>query len=142
MQLLSNTFDNQTVQAISSVRPVPNDQHDILRWTPSKNGLCTTKTFTGTCPPKIRFNFPNRVQGAFSPKLTKFCSKHGKSRELPPLIKAFTWRLIRRALASAERAVEHDAHLFFHCNLPRAVWFSFTPPMRTDNLPQENDGSN
>lgn len=37
-------------------------------------------------------------------------------------------------------AVEDDDHLFFHCNLPRAVWFSFTPPMRTDNLPQENDG--
>ena len=67
-----------------------------------------------------------------------------------------TWRLIRRALATAERAarystnidnhcadcgaVENDAHLSFHCNLPRAVWFSLHPPLRTDHLPHEEDG--
>lgn len=37
-------------------------------------------------------------------------------------------------------AVENDFHLFFHCNLPRAVWASFSPPMTTDNLPHEPDG--
>jgi hypothetical protein len=36
--------------------------------------------------------------------------------------------------------VEDDVHLFFHCNLSRAVWFSNDPPLRTNNLPQENDG--
>ena len=36
--------------------------------------------------------------------------------------------------------MEDDAHLFFHCNLPRAVWFSSTPSLRIDNLPQESDG--
>jgi hypothetical protein len=35
---------------------------------------------------------------------------------------------------------ETDAHLFFHCNLPRAVWFTFNPSLRTDSLPQEDDG--
>jgi hypothetical protein len=60
-----------------------------------------------------------------------------RSKELPPLIKTFTWRLIRRALATGERAarysshidqfcsiggaIEDDAHLFFHCQLPRVV---------------------
>jgi hypothetical protein len=79
-----------------------------------------------------------------------------KSKDLPPIIKSFSWRLICRALATAERAtrystridnhcsdcgaVEDDAHLFFHCNLPRAIWFSFSPSIRTDTLPQENDG--
>lgn len=43
MQLLTNTFDNVAVQAISTVRPVPTNQEDILRWTPAKNGICTTK---------------------------------------------------------------------------------------------------
>jgi hypothetical protein len=78
------------------------------------------------------------------------------SKDLPPIIKAFSWRLICRALGTAERAarystwidnhcsdcgaVKDDAHLFFHCNLPRAVWFSFTPSIRTNTLPQENDG--
>ena len=43
MQLLTNTFDSQAVQAITSVRPVPNDHQDILRWMPSWNGISTTK---------------------------------------------------------------------------------------------------
>jgi hypothetical protein len=37
-------------------------------------------------------------------------------------------------------AVEDDAHLFFRCQLPRVVWFFTSPPLRTDNLPQDNDG--
>jgi len=65
-------------------------------------------------------------------------------------------RLIRRALATGYRAarfsqhidehcthcgiIETDAHLFFHCDFARAVWFSATPPLRTDNLPLEDDG--
>ena len=65
-------------------------------------------------------------------------------------------RGIRHALATAEWAARYsthidkhgascgavgdDAHLFFHCNLPRAVWFSTNTSLRTDNLPQENDG--
>jgi hypothetical protein len=78
-----------------------------------------------------------------------------KLKTLPPLIKTFTWRLIRRALATGCRAarysthidehcsacglIETDTHLFFHCNFARAVWFSATP-LRTDTLPVEDDG--
>jgi hypothetical protein len=40
LDLIANIFDDQVVQAITSVQTVPND---ILRWTPSKNGQCTTK---------------------------------------------------------------------------------------------------
>jgi hypothetical protein len=79
-----------------------------------------------------------------------------KLKTLPPLIKTFTWRLIRRALATGYRAArfsqhidehyahcgitETDAHLFFHCEFAHAVWFSATPPLRTDTLPLEDDG--
>jgi hypothetical protein len=74
----------------------------------------------------------------------------------PPVLKTFAWRLIRRALAFGKRAgtysnnigqvcsdcnsVESDAHLFFFCNLPKAVWLSAETPINTYSLPHEDDG--
>ena len=155
MQLLSNTFDNQAIQAITNIQHVPNDQQDILRWLPSKNGICTTKNIYRHLSSQRLIQLPQQGSRSILPQTNQILQRAWKSNEIPPLIKAFTWRLIRRALATADRAarysthidkhcstcgaVEDDAHLFFHCNLPRAVWFSFNPPMRTDNLPQEND---
>lgn len=43
VQLISNVFDNQAVQAITTVQAIPSEEQDILRWTPSKTGQCTTK---------------------------------------------------------------------------------------------------
>jgi hypothetical protein len=36
--------------------------------------------------------------------------------------------------------LETDAHLFFHCDLPRTVWFTSSLNLRTDSLPHEQDG--
>jgi len=156
MQLLTNTFDGQVVQAITSVQSVPNDRQDILRWKPSRNGICTTKEIYKHLSAQNSIQLPQQGSRSILPQANHILRRTWKSRDLPPIINAFTWRLIRRALATAERAarysthidnhcsacgaVKDDAHLFFHCDLPRAVWFSFTPSIRTDNLPHENDG--
>jgi hypothetical protein len=41
MDLLTNTFDAQAVQEISNLPLLPQDQQDVLRWMPAKNGICT-----------------------------------------------------------------------------------------------------
>jgi hypothetical protein len=95
------------------------------------------KQSTGTLLHKTPSNFPSRVLEAFFHKANQILTRAWKTKQLPPIIKAFTWRIIRRALSTAERAarfsnhiddhcatcgaMEDDAHLFFQCQLPRVV---------------------
>jgi hypothetical protein len=97
------------------------------------------------------------MQGSRSiqPQCNLILKRAWKSKDLPLLIKTFAWRLIRRALATAECArsytysdqhcdtcgdIETDCHLFFHCSLPSQVWNSHTPSILVHSLPAEEDG--
>jgi hypothetical protein len=93
---------------------------------------------TSTSLPKTPFNSRNRALGAFFPKLTTSLDERRKAGIFHPSSNRYSTHIDKHC--STCGAVEDDAHLFFHCDLPRAVWFSFTPSMRTDNLPHENDG--
>ena len=72
-------------------------------------------------------------------------------KKLPPCMKTFVWRLIKRAIGARRYSnkiskqcctcndIENDAHLFFHCTFVRAIWFSANPPLCYSTLPQEQD---
>lgn len=158
--LLQNTFQQPILQHITSKRMVPQHHHDILRWKPAKDGQCTTKSIYKHLSSENAITLPMQGSRSILPGAQYILNRAWKSKSLPPLIKALTWRLIRRALATAERAtrystnhnnqcdscqaIEDDAHLFFHCMVhlffPRAVWYTFSPAIITHHLPPENDG--
>lgn len=136
-QPLSNLFDAGTVLNITAIPTVHSDQPDVLRWTPAKDGSCSTRNVYRHLSRQSIIQLPSQGSRSITTEANNILQRAWKSKDLPPLIKAFTWRLIRTALASAERAsrytthidkhcvscgaVETDAHLFFHCHLPRAV---------------------
>jgi len=90
MQFLTNTFDGQAVQGITSVQPVPNDQQDILRWIPSKNGLCTTKNIYRYLSSQQMVQLPQQGTRSILPQANQILQRAWNSKYLPPLIKTFT----------------------------------------------------
>ena len=148
MDLLSTIFDPQAVQIISQVVTVDSQHQDILRWTPARKGDCSTKNIYRFLRSQDQVQLPLTGSRSLQQQANQILQRMWKLKNLPPLIKTFTWRLIRRALATGCQAArysthidehcsvcgltETDAHLFFHCDFARAVWFSATPPLRAD----------
>lgn len=103
-----------------------------------------------------RFNAPNRGSRSIGQRSLDILTRVWAHKLLPPNIKTFVWRLVRKAIATGVRAgnlsdkiskncancnlPENDSHLFFHCNFARAVWFSSKTPLRSSLLPFEQDG--
>jgi hypothetical protein len=55
------------------------------------------KTFTCTCHRTTWSNFPTKVLEAFFPQANQILQRAWKRKDVPPLIKAFTWRLIKKS---------------------------------------------
>jgi hypothetical protein len=154
--LVNLIFEREAVDSIKKVRPVLSNDDDKIIWKPAKNGTCTASSAFHYLNNLSSFQLPQQGPRSISPENLNTLRRVWKSKEINPLIKTFIWRLIRRAIASGVRAnsltdkidrncalcgsTESDAHLFFHCDFARAVWFSAKTPLLTHTLPQEEDG--
>jgi hypothetical protein len=90
------------------------------------------------------------------PQVNQILQKVWKAKTLPPFLKTFAWRLIRRALATAHKAgrfstnidqtcnycgsIETENHLFFLCALPMEIWTNHTTPLSVHLLDSQEDG--
>jgi hypothetical protein len=134
--LVSNIFDDKATQAIIATQTIPSDQPDILRWRPSRTGTCSTKEIYKVLSSANRVQLPQQGSKSINAHASQILKRAWKIKNLPPLIKTFTWRLIRNAIATAERVgrysqiprhcstcgqLETDSHLFLHCQLPTQV---------------------
>jgi hypothetical protein len=104
VDLITNIFDDQALQAITSINLVNSDQQDILRWISSKIGQCSTKNIYRHLSSQSVVQLPQQGSRIIQPHANQILRRVWKSKELSPLIKTVTWRLIRRALAPAEKS--------------------------------------
>lgn len=140
IDVISEIFDNQATLTIAQTPTVPSDRSDTVRWRPAKNGVCTTKEAFKLLNTELQVQLPQQGTRSISQQAMSILNRTWKHRHIPPCIKTFRWRLIRRALATGERAgslltkiskqcatcnmSENDAHIFFHCTYARAVFKS------------------
>lgn len=154
--LLSTTFSRQAAQSIATTPVVDSDQEDILRWTPARDGQCTTKAAYTYLTNLQNHRLPTQGSRSITADANLILQKAWRNKSIPPLLQTFAWRLMRRAVATGERAgrysvhidqicsycgsIENDQHLFFKCQLPTQVWSTVLPLFDTNNLPIEDDG--
>lgn len=140
LQLINDIFDYEALQAITTTIPVPSQDQDVLRWKSATKGIHSTKEIYKTLSRNNIIQLPLQGSRSIQPQANQILCKVWKSKNFPPLIKTFAWRLIRRALSTGERAsrfahrlnkhcatcgqVENDFHIFFQCILPTEVCVS------------------
>jgi len=148
--------NDQAVHAIESTPFVHHNYNDTLRWAPIKDGICTTKVAYSHLSSQEVHQLPTQGPRNITDDANRILHKVSKCKLIPPILKTFAWRLIRRALATGARVgtfsvridnncdycghVETDQHLSLTCNLPTQVWFIANPSLVTNQFPVEDDG--
>jgi hypothetical protein len=154
--LINQIFYNQAANAIQNIVPVQSTCADTIKWKPSGKEECSTKEAFRFLNNQMQVQLPLQGARSISEGAMYILQRVWKHKLISPNIKTFVWRLVRRALATGERAGsltskidkkcaycgmnENDSHLFFHCDFSRAVWFSARPPLRSSLLAHEQDG--
>jgi hypothetical protein len=87
-----------TIPVINSTQP------DILRWPPAPSGKCTTTEAYSYLAHLQQHTLPSQGARSISSQANQILQKVWKAKSIPPFLKTFVWRLIRRALATADRA--------------------------------------
>ena len=148
-QKISLHFDDHMMNKILQVPIINAEFDDELCWKHTPSGLCTAKSLYKTFLQE-QANVATNTRQCLTAAEKEILMRTWKCPNIPPRVKTFAWRLIRRALASGSRASrfstrikkectrcglpETDIHLFFHCSFARAVWFSSPMGFKTDNF--------
>jgi len=94
-QLLSTTFSDHAIHAIEATPVVNSNCNDILRWTPAKNGICTTKSVYSYLAHQQVHQLPTEGTRSLTDDANNILQQVWKSKSIPPILKTFAWRLVR-----------------------------------------------
>lgn len=128
------------------------DQDD----TGSTDGQCSSKAAYAHLAALHQHTLPPQGSRAITAEANLIQQKVWKGKIIPPFLKTFAWGLVRRALATGERAgrysshidqhcsyccaIKNDVHMFFFCDLSRQVWATSNPPLPTNSITDTEDG--
>lgn len=101
---ITNIFNNEASQIITNTHIVPSDQSDIIRWKPSTKGACTSKDAFRHLNALLQDQIPRNGARGITDQVIAILQKLWKHKQISPCIKTFSWRMIRRALATGVRA--------------------------------------
>uniref|UniRef100_A0A2N9H629 Reverse transcriptase domain-containing protein n=1 Tax=Fagus sylvatica TaxID=28930 RepID=A0A2N9H629_FAGSY len=138
-ELLEQLFDSATKEAINKITIPLRPRNDKIVWLLEKNGLFSVKSAYNLCQ-----NLPNTNQNAVEWSKIWKLKAHERS-------KMFLWRIAANVLPTkdllAERVgnmdtlcnlcneeVETCSHLFFKCNVARAIWYGCKWSLRSDEI--------
>jgi len=149
-------FGPQSVQEVTKIQIINHHHDDYLCWDTSITCTCTAKEAYLMLANQNPAPINNQGSRTLPQPILHILNIIWRNSLLQPRLKTFTWRLLRQALATGQRAgrfsqhidekcaccgnLETDNHLFFSCHFARAVWFAGTPSIRTDLLPQGPQG--
>lgn len=110
-ELISQIFDREATQCITHVPIVQSDSQDIVRWTPAKKGVCTTKEAFKMLNNDMQVLNSSTGAGGVTQQAQGILQRIWKHKTLPHILKTFTWRLIRRALGLWLLDIEQEGSL-------------------------------
>ena len=115
-QLVTTTFLPPMAQKILSTPIIQAQQPDRLRWAPAASGKCSTAAAYSYLANLQQHSLPSQGARSISPQVKQILQKVWKAKTIPPFLKTFAWRLIRRALTTAERAGRFSTKIDQHCS--------------------------
>lgn len=115
--LLSHILDDQAVRCIASTPVVPSSSADRLRWIPAKKGTCSSKEAFLFLNNNMQVQMLQQGARGISSQALDILTRVWKHKLIPPRTKTFTWRLIRRALATVQRAGNLSSKIQKECSV-------------------------
>jgi hypothetical protein len=102
--LINQIFYNQAANAIQNIVPVQSTCADTIKWKPSGKEECSTKEAFRFLNNQMQVQLPLQGARSISEGAMYILQRVWKHKLISPNIKTFVWRLVRRALATGERA--------------------------------------
>jgi hypothetical protein len=112
--LIDSLFLQPTASAIKQINIIPTDEDDILCWKLTPNGKCNSKSTYKLCLQAL-YDAGSPKSEAPNQPVVGMLKKVWENKQVLPRIKAFAWRLLRKAIPTGEKGSRYSKHISKLC---------------------------